>query len=134
MIFVDRDAGAAALKRLVADARAACAAGRQIVIFPQGTRTASFAPAADAPYQPGIAALAQALAMPTTPVALNSGLFWGRRSFRKRPGTIVIEILPDIPAGLKRAEFMRRLEDEIEGATARLEAEAEAEAETKAPA
>jgi 1-acyl-sn-glycerol-3-phosphate acyltransferase len=70
--------------------------------------------------------------MPTTPVALNSGLFWGRRSFRKRPGTIVIEILPDIPAGLKRAEFMRRLEDEIEGATARLEAEAEAE--TKAPA
>ncbi len=127
MLFVDRDAGAAALKRLVADARTACAAGRQIVIFPQGTRTASFAPAADAPYQPGIAALAQALAMPTTPVALNSGLFWGRRSFLKRPGTIVIEILPDIPAGLKRTEFMRRLEDEIEGATARLEAEAEAQ-------
>jgi 1-acyl-sn-glycerol-3-phosphate acyltransferase len=124
MIFVDRDAGAAALKRLVADARAACADGRQVVIFPQGTRTAAGAPVADAPYQPGIAALSQALAMPTTPVALNSGLVWGRRSFLKRPGTIVIEILPDIPPGLKRAEFMRRLEDAIEGATARLEAEA----------
>jgi 1-acyl-sn-glycerol-3-phosphate acyltransferase len=126
MIFVDRQAGAAALKRMVADARAACAANRQIVIFPQGTRTAPGAPAAEMPYQPGIAALQQALAMPTTPVALNSGLVWGRRSFLKRPGTIVVEILPDIPAGLKRAEFMRRLEDTIETATQRLEAEAEA--------
>jgi 1-acyl-sn-glycerol-3-phosphate acyltransferase len=80
------------------------------------------------PYQPGIAALQQALAMPTTPVALNSGLVWGRRSFLKRPGTIIVEILPDIPAGLKRAEFMRRLEDTIETATTRLEAEAEAQA------
>ena len=129
MIFVDRDAGAAALKRMVAEARTACAAGRQIVIFPQGTRTAPGAPTADAPYQPGIAALQHALEMPTTPVALNSGLIWGRRSFRKRPGTIVVEVLPDIPAGLKRAEFMRRLEETIETATARLEAEGEAEAQ-----
>jgi 1-acyl-sn-glycerol-3-phosphate acyltransferase len=128
MIFVDRQAGASALKKLVVDARAACAAGRQIVIFPQGTRTAPGAPAATMPYHPGIAALQQALAMPTTPVALNSGLVWGRRSFLKRPGTIVVEILPDIPAGLKRAEFMRRLEDTIETATTRLEAEAEAQA------
>lgn len=128
MIFVDRDAGASALKRMVTDARAACAAGRQIVIFPQGTRTAPGAPAAEVPYQPGIAALQQALEMPTTPVALNSGLVWGRRRFRKRPGTIVVEILPDIPAGLKRAAFMRRLEDTIDTATARLEAEAEDEA------
>jgi 1-acyl-sn-glycerol-3-phosphate acyltransferase len=62
--------------------------------------------------------------MPTTPVALNSGLCWGRRSFVKRPGRIVVEFLPEIPAGLQRAEFMRRLEEAIESATARLEREA----------
>lgn len=124
MIFVDRAGRAGALKAMVADARAACAAGRQIVIFPQGTRTEPGAAIAGAPYQPGIAAMQHALEMPTTPVALNSGLVWGRRSFLKRPGRIVVEVLPDLPAGLKRAEFMRLLEETIENATARLEAEA----------
>jgi 1-acyl-sn-glycerol-3-phosphate acyltransferase len=124
MIFVDRAGRAGALKAMVADAKSACADGRQVVIFPQGTRTEPGAPIADAPYQPGIAALQQALEMPTTPVALNSGLVWGRRSFLKRPGRIVVEVLPDLPAGLRRAEFMRLLEDRIESATARLEAEA----------
>ncbi|MFO0292046.1 MAG: lysophospholipid acyltransferase family protein [Rhodospirillales bacterium] len=126
MIFVDRAGRAGALKAMVADARSACEAGRQVVIFPQGTRTEPGAPSGDAPYQPGIAALQQALEMPTTPVALNSGLVWGRRHFLKRPGRIVVEVLPDLPAGLKRAEFMRRLEESIETATARLEAEARA--------
>jgi 1-acyl-sn-glycerol-3-phosphate acyltransferase len=125
MIFVDRKAGASALRRMVTDAVAARDQGRQIVIFPQGTRTAPGAPTADAPYQPGIAALQQALAMPTVPVALNSGLVWGRRDFRKHPGRIVVEILPEIPAGLPRAAYMRRLEGDIEAATRRLEAEAQ---------
>ena len=124
MILVDRKAGAAALRKLVADASAARDEGRQIVIFPQGTRTAPGAPAAAHPYQPGIAALQHALRMPTTPVATNSGLVWGRRSFVKRPGRIVVEFLPEIEAGLPRAEFMRRLEHAIETATARLEREA----------
>lgn len=128
MILFDRKAGASALKKLVADAAAARDEGRQIVIFPQGTRTPPGAPASAHPYQPGIAALQHALRMPTTPVALNSGLCWGRRSFVKRPGCIVVEFLPEIPAGLQRAEFMRRLEGSIEAATARLEREAGAPA------
>jgi 1-acyl-sn-glycerol-3-phosphate acyltransferase len=58
------------------------------------------------------------------PVALNSGLFWGRRSFVKRPGTIVVEVLDPIEAGLTRGAFMRELEARIETATAKLETEA----------
>jgi 1-acyl-sn-glycerol-3-phosphate acyltransferase len=60
------------------------------------------------------------------PGALNSGLFWGRRTFLKQPGTIVVECLPPIPPGLDRGAFMAALEDAIETATARLESEAQA--------
>jgi 1-acyl-sn-glycerol-3-phosphate acyltransferase len=122
-IAVDRKAGAAAIRGLLRAARVAFENGRAIVIFPQGTRVA---PGATAPYQPGIVGLYSALGVPVVPVALNSGLFWGRRSFVKRPGTIVIEVLPEIPAGRERTEFLGELETRIEAATARLEAEAQA--------
>ena len=124
MIPVDRKGGGAALKRLLRGARDSIAAGRQIVIFMQGTRTPPGATTAEQPYLPGVAALYQALALPVIPVALNTGVVWGRRSFFKRPGTMVVELLPDIPAGLARPEFMRRLAAAIEPATARLEEEA----------
>jgi 1-acyl-sn-glycerol-3-phosphate acyltransferase len=123
MIAVDRKAGASALRRMIQAARDALAAGRQIVIFPQGTRVA---PGTHRAYQPGVAALYAQLQQPVVPIALNSGLFWGRRSFTKLPGTIIIEVLPEIPAGLKRAELMRELESRIEAASARLEAEGRA--------
>lgn len=122
-IPIDRRAGAAALRRMVAAAKEAAAAGRPIVIFPQGTRVA---PGARLPYQPGVAALYQALALPLVPAAVNSGLFWGRRSFLKRPGRIVLEFLDPIPAGWPRRRLMAELEERIEAATAALEAEAEA--------
>lgn len=124
MIIVDRKAGAAAMKQLLTEANRARDDGRQIVIFPQGTRTAPGVTSDQAPYQPGIAGLYHALKVPVTPIALNSGLVWGRRSFAKFPGTIVVEILPEIPVGLPRAAFMRALEATIEPATKRLEAEA----------
>ena len=121
-IRVDRRAGAKALKRMNAAARTAIADRRSIVIFPQGTRTP---PGQAGPYLPGVAALYQALQVPVVPVALNSGLFWGRRAFLKRPGVITIEYLDPIPPGLDRKAFMRQLEHRIETATRRLEAEAE---------
>lgn len=124
MILVDRKAGAAAMKQLLSEAHRARDDGRQIVIFPQGTRTAPGVTTAEVPYQPGIAGLYQALKVPVTPIALNSGLVWGRRSFAKHPGTVVVEILPEIPVGLSRPAFMRALEAAIEPATVRLEAEA----------
>jgi 1-acyl-sn-glycerol-3-phosphate acyltransferase len=126
MIPVDRGAGSKAIRDMVQAARAAVAAGRHIVIFPQGTRTAPGLPVAERPYHPGAAALYNQLKVPVVPVALNTGLFWPRRSFRRYPGTMLIEYLEPIPPGLPRAQFQAVLEDRIEAATARLEAEAKA--------
>jgi len=122
-IAIDRKAGASALRRMVAAARPIAAQGRPIVIFPEGTRVA---PGARLPYQPGVAALYQALALPLVPAAVNSGLFWGRRSFLKRPGRIVLEFLDPIPPGRPRRRLMAELEQRIETATAALLCEGEA--------
>jgi 1-acyl-sn-glycerol-3-phosphate acyltransferase len=121
MIRIDRRGGAPALRSLVEDARAALARGSSVVVFPEGTRAP---PGGRNPYHPGIAALYRQLGCQVVPVALNSGLFWGRRSFLKRPGRIVIEFLPPIEPGLERKVFMAELERRIEGATAALIAEA----------
>ena len=120
-IGVDRRAGAAAMRGLLRGARRMLAAGRPIVIFPEGTRTA---PGSRRPYQPGVAALYGQLDAPVVPVALNSGHFWGRRSFLKRPGRIVVEFLEPIPPGLDRRRFMAELSERIESASDRLLAEA----------
>ena len=122
-IFIDRKGGAGALRRLVGAARRAIAAGRPVVIFPQGTRTTPGLPLRDMPYQPGVAALYRELAVPLVPAAVNSGLYWGRRAFVKRRGRIILEFLPPIPPGLPRREVMSELETRIETATATLERE-----------
>lgn len=121
MIRIDRGSGARALRSMVEDARTALARGSSVVVFPEGTRVA---PGAHRAYLPGIAALYLQLGRPVVPVALNSGLFWGRRSFVKRPGRIAIEFLPPIEPGLNRAAFMADLERRLEGATERLVEEA----------
>ena len=120
-IAIDRKGGGGALRRMVAAARRAAATGRKVVIFPEGTRTA---PGRRLLYQPGVAALYQALALPVVPAAVYSGLFWGRRSFVKRPGRITLSFLEPIPPGLPRREMMAELEARIEAATAALEREA----------
>ena len=117
MIPVDRGAGASALKSMVRRARDVIAEGRPIVIFPEGTRTAV---GAKRPYHPGVAALYTQLGLPVVPVAVNSGLFWPRRSFIKRPGRIVVEALPPLPPGLDRKAFLAELQSRIETATERL--------------
>ena len=122
-ITVDRGAASRALRRMVKRAERVIAARRTIVIFPQGTRTAI---GAHKPYLPGIAALYQHLDLPVVPVALNSGLFWGRRRFLRRPGTVLVEILPPIAPGKKRPELMAELERRIETATDALVAEGKA--------
>jgi len=120
MIGVDRDAGPKALRRLIADARKAVDDGRQVIIFPEGTRSA---PGAAPDYKPGAAALYAGLDVPCLPVALNSGLFWPRRQFLRHPGTIVVEILEPIAPGMPRKPFAAMLEERIEAATAELVAE-----------
>lgn len=121
MIEVDRAKGSTALRDMVGRGREEAAKGRQIVIFPEGTRRP---PGAEPAYQPGIALLYKGLGLPTVPVALNSGLYWPRRSFVKHPGTIVVEFLPPIEAGLDSRSFLAQLEGVIEAASDRLLAEA----------
>jgi 1-acyl-sn-glycerol-3-phosphate acyltransferase len=116
-IVVDRDGHATALKKLVREAKERFAEQRQVVIFPEGTRTE---PGAQADYKPGIAALYRELDVPVCPVATNSGVHWPRHGFLRRPGVIVFEYLEPIPPGLKRAEFMRTLQERIETASNRL--------------
>tara|TARA_A100001037_G_C15110205_1_gene618579 strand:+ start:558 stop:1139 length:582 start_codon:yes stop_codon:yes gene_type:complete len=121
MIGIDRSGGASALKRLVADCKKRLESGRSIIIFPQGTRTP---PGATQPYLPGTAALYTQCKVPVVPTALNSGIFWPRRTFLKRPGTVTLEFLPPIDPGMERREFSKHLEAEIETATIRIEREA----------
>ena len=121
MIPVDRDKGPTALRRMLAQAKTRAAVGREIVIFPEGTRRA---PGAPPDYKTGVFLLYEALQIPCVPVALNSGLFWPRRSFKRYPGTIVVEFLDPIPPGLPKREFLPRLQETIETASNRLIAEA----------
>lgn len=116
-IAVDRGAGAKALRGLVRRARAAVAEGRSIVIFPEGTRTR---PGSARAYQPGVAALYAELGIPVVPVALDTGRFWPRRSFRKWPGTATVVFLEPIPPGLERKRFMALLRERIESESERL--------------
>jgi 1-acyl-sn-glycerol-3-phosphate acyltransferase len=116
-IVVDRSAGASALKKMVVEAKTLFAKGRQVVIFPEGTRGQ---PGVAGDYKPGVAALYRELDVPVHPVATNSGVHWPAHGFMRRPGTIVFEYLEPIPPGLKRAEFMRTLEERIETASNKL--------------
>lgn len=116
-IGIDRSGGAAALRAMLRDARSAIENGRSIVVFPEGTRTE---PGEVKTYQSGIAALYKDLGVPVVPVALNSGLLWSRRSILRKPGIITLRFLPAIPPGVKRADFMARLETDIESAQKKL--------------
>ncbi|HQU05486.1 MAG TPA: lysophospholipid acyltransferase family protein [Acidocella sp.] len=105
-IPVDRDGGAAAIRQLVKDSRKAAAAGKQIVIFPEGTRVP---PGERVALLPGVVAMANALNLPVVPAATDSGRYWGRNAFRKYPGQLKIKIYPAVPAGAGRAEIISRL-------------------------
>jgi 1-acyl-sn-glycerol-3-phosphate acyltransferase len=121
MIPVDRDKGPAALRRMVREAKLRAEQGREIIIFPEGTRGA---PGPPPDYKTGVVLLYETLQIPCVPLALNSGAFWPRRSLSLRPGTIVVEFLDPIPPGLPKAEFLKRLIQSIETASAGLLAEA----------
>ena len=120
-IAIDRARGRAALVQMIAKTRAVIADRRQVFIYPEGTRRPPGAPPC---YKSGVAALYAATRAPCLPVALNTGLYWCRRGFTRRPGVAVIEYLPPIPPGLDRAAFLARLEGDVEAACARLNAEA----------
>ncbi|WP_296576332.1 1-acyl-sn-glycerol-3-phosphate acyltransferase [Phreatobacter sp.] len=129
-IPVDRGKKGEALASITAGAKIAASIGRQVMIFPEGTRRPVAAPP---DYKYGVAHLYRTLDLPCQPVALNSGMFWGRKSFIRRPGTVLVEFLDPIPPGLSPTEFAERLEADIEGATNRLIAESRARGEGEEP-
>lgn len=120
-VAIDRGGAAAALRKMTGDCRAAIAAGRSIVIFPEGHRQP---PGATGAYHPGAALLYGELGVPLVPIALNSGLYWRRNAFLRRSGTVIMEFLPPLPGGLPRRRVMAELEARVEPATRALEAEA----------
>ncbi|MGI6246796.1 MAG: lysophospholipid acyltransferase family protein [Pseudochelatococcus sp.] len=117
MIPVNRSAGASALAGMARMAREKVREGHQVIIFPEGTRRP---PGAPPDYRTGVAFLYDSLKAPCVPVALNSGLFWPRRSFIRRPGTVVVSILPPLPPGIPRRQVIAELERRIEAETGRL--------------
>lgn len=107
MIAVDRGGGGSAMRHLLREGDRAIREGRQIVIFPEGTRAT---PGERLPLQPGVAALAVRTRLPVVPVVTDSGHCWGRRAFQKRPGTINIRLLQPLSPAAGREPFMRSLE------------------------
>jgi 1-acyl-sn-glycerol-3-phosphate acyltransferase len=124
MVAIDRARGGRALLAVMRRAAEEVRHGRQFVIFPEGTRRPVGAPPA---YKAGVGLIYTECGVPCLPVALNSGLFWPRRTFMRYPGTLVVEFLDPIPPGLKRDEFLHRVESVIEEATNRIVAVAQAE-------
>ena len=109
VIGVDREAGAGALRTMMAEAKAAIATGRPVIIFPEGTRVAY---GESPPLQPGLAGLYRALGLPVVPVAHDVGRLWGK-GFLKRSGTVRFKVGETIPSGLKRDEVERRVHEAI---------------------
>lgn len=126
MIGVNRGARSQALKDMTVQAKKVIADGRQIIIYPEGTRRPAGAPPS---YKYGAVHLYSELNTVCVPVAVNTGLYWPRRSFLRYPGTSVIEFLPPIPPGLDAETFKAKLQDTIETASNRLIAESRARGE-----
>jgi len=120
-IAIDRGGGVQALQKLSSAVKPVLATGRQIIVYPEGTRRT---PGAPPRYKLGVAFLYAESGVPCLPVAVNTGLFWRRREFLRRPGVAVVEYLPVIPPGRKRSAFARELQGAIETASTRLNEEA----------
>jgi len=128
MVPVDRGVGSRTLMKTMARAIFELKRGRQLIIFPEGTRRPA---GAEPKYKFGVAHIYATAGIPCLPVALNSGLFWPRRSIRRVPGTVLVEILDPIPPGMDKHAFFARLQSELEGATAPLIAEGRLEIERR---
>lgn len=120
LIPVNRGARKAALDQVTELGLERMKANRQLIIYAEGTRRPVDAPPN---YKYGVAHLYEKLNVPCVPVALNSGLYWPRRSLKFRPGKVRIEFMDPIPPGMEKLEFLKRLETEIEAVTNRLVAQ-----------
>lgn len=114
---INRKGGGTAMRKMLTAVQKNLAKGMNLIIFPEGTRTK---PGEQKPYSPGVALLYEQCKAPVVPVALNTGYCWPKNQMRKIAGTVTIEFLPPMPAGLHRRAFLSELQDRIEEATAKL--------------
>ena len=114
VIPINRGNKEEAMTAIVTGATRMATQNRPIVIFPQGTRVHPNTTTEEKPYKGGIVKMYKNTNLPVIPLALNSGLFWGRNSFIKHPGTVVFEFLPPIEPGLPEKQVMKALEDRVE--------------------
>lgn len=124
IIAIDRSNGESAMTSIVDGALRMKEQKRPIVIFPQGTRVATDATTAKKPYKGGIMKMYKATGLPIIPLAVNSGMFWPRNAYLKRPGKVTFEFLPPIEPGLDDKKVMKALEERLEEASIRLMEEA----------
>jgi 1-acyl-sn-glycerol-3-phosphate acyltransferase len=122
MIFVDREKGRVALRDMTERTKQALADGRHVVLFPEGRR---MTPGEPADLRVGLSYLYRQTGVPVVPVALNSGLYWPRKTFLRYPGRIIVEFLPAIGPGLTPDDFQRLVKEGIERASDRLILEAD---------
>jgi 1-acyl-sn-glycerol-3-phosphate acyltransferase len=120
---INRKDGSRALIKLTkaADREIHADGGRQILVFPEGTRRPPGAPPL---YRFGVAKLYEGLNVPCVPIGLNSGIYWPRRSLKLKSGTIIVDIMPPIEPGLNRNDFFALVQDQIETSSNKLMAEA----------
>ena len=112
-IPIDRSKGTSAMRLMLSVAKQRLKEGFNIIIFPEGTRCK---PHTKTKYNPGVAFIYEQCQVPVVPVALNTGFFWPKNSFKKYAGTITVRFLPPIPAGLDKREFLHAMETQIETA------------------
>jgi 1-acyl-sn-glycerol-3-phosphate acyltransferase len=117
MVAIDRRRGKQALAAMIERARTELSDRRQIIVFPEGTRRPA---GAEPRYKSGVMHVYEAANVPCLPVALNSGLFWPRRTFMRKPGKVIVEILDPIPPGMEKEAFFARLQEVMEEASERL--------------
>lgn len=117
LIAIDRGQGLESMRAMIEGCRRAVESQRNIVIFPQGTRVK---PGAVQPYKGGLSKIYKDLRVPIVPMALNSGVYWGKNAFFKKSGTVIFEFLPAIPPGLPPLQAIAQMEQNIEEASDRL--------------
>ncbi len=110
-VAIDRSSGAAAMRKLIKGCKRILDMGRSVLIFPEGTRTK---PGESTKYRPGISMIYNQMDAKIVPVAINSGVFWPKKSYMKKSGTVVIEFLPAMPENLEKREFLEELKNRIE--------------------
>jgi len=110
-ILIDRSKGTSAMRLMLDKAQERISKGYNIIIFPEGTRTA---PGSEPKYNPGVALLYERCQVPVIPAALNTGYFWPKNSFKRFPGVVRFSFLPPIEQGLERRAFLAELEKQVE--------------------